>query len=242
VQIIAISFAVYALAQTIMCGNKHKNGVKMDKEKVFHMLYGLAEGIANMFGQNCETVVQEIENGKFCNVAIFNGHVSGREVMSTIGILGGVLELENIDFEKAKTGIMNQMVRHPSGKTIKSSSFPFVGEDYYYVLGINYDVTKLELMDSFIESFLSFDGDLFTTLNQKKENTMENLLDSCLSLTGADNRKLKKKERLALIRTLNEKNFFQMQKSVPSLSEKLNVSKYTIYKDLNEIGATDLGQ
>ena len=35
---------------------------------------------------------------------------------------------------------------------------------------------------------------------------------------------------------------FQMQKSVPSLSEKLNVSKYTIYKDLNEIGATDLGQ
>ena len=212
----------------------------MTKQEAFDFLYHLAEEVSTIFGSSCETVVQEIEDGKFYTVAIFNGHVSGRKAMSTQGILGGTLETDQIDYEKVRSGVYNQLVKHPSGKKIKSSSFPLKGDDYFYIFGINYDISLLENMGYFINNFISFEGDLFTTLKQEKDNSLESLFDSCLKLmnTNADN--MKKSERLLFISALNDHNFFQIQKSVPFLSEKLGVSKYTIYKDLNELGASHI--
>lgn len=209
----------------------------MNKQEAYDFLYHLAEGVSTMFGNNCETVVQEIQDGKFCTVAIFNGHVSGRKAMSTQGILGGALDSNQINYERVKSGVYNQLVVHPSGKKIKSSSFPLKGEDYFYIFGINYDITLFEGMNHFINNFISFEGDLFTTLNQDKENTMESLYETCLQVMNVNSSKMRKEERLVFIGMLNNHNFFQFQKSVPFLSDKLGVSKYTIYKDLNEIGA-----
>lgn len=209
----------------------------MNKKDAYDFLYHLAEGVSTMFGNNCETVVQELVDGKFCTIAIFNGHVSGRKAMSTQGILGGTLESSQINYEKVQAGVYNQLVVHPSGKKIKSSSFPLKGDDYFYIFGINYDISLLEHMNQFISNFISFEGDLFTTLNQEKDNSLESLYDTCLKVMNIKSKKIRKEERLVLIRMLNDHNFFQIQKSVPFLSEKLSVSKYTIYKDLNEIGA-----
>lgn len=207
----------------------------MTKEEAFQFLDTLAKGIATMFGNQCETVVQELEDDVFSTVSIYNGQVSGREVNSKLGILGGTLKSENIDLEQVRKGVFNQLVKHPSGKLIKSSSFTLIGEDYFYILGINYDATQLDQMGQFIENFMKNDGDLFSTLNQETEYSMENILEACVKMTGVEGRKLKKKERLALIRLLEEHHFFQIQKSVPYLSEQIGVSKYTIYKDLNEL-------
>lgn len=190
-----------------------------------------------MFGNNCETVIQELIDEEFYTIAIFNGHVSGRETMSTQGILGGKLNSDEIDYDKVLSGVFNQLVVHPSGKKIKSSSFPLKGEDYFYILGINYDITILENINFFINNFISFDGDLFSTLHQEKDNSLEHILDSCLQVMNGNISTMKKEERVVLIKMLYEHNFFKIQKSVPFLSEKLGVSKYTIYKDLNEIGA-----
>ncbi len=212
----------------------------MTKKEAYEFLCNLAEGIANMFGNNCETVIQEFENGKICTVAIFNGHVSGRKVLSTQGILGGTLESDEIDYDKIMSGVYNQLVVHPSGKKIKSSSFPLKGEDYFYIFGVNYDITLLETMNLFINNFISFEGDLLTTLRQEKENSMDHILESCLQVMNGNVNKMKKEERMILIKLLMDCNFFQMQKSVPFLSEKLGVSKYTIYKYLNELGNSSL--
>lgn len=209
----------------------------MTKQEAYEFLCHLAEGVSTMFGNQCETVVQEMEDGKFYTVAIFNGHVSGRQTMSTQGILGGTLDSDQIDYEKVKLGVYNQLVEHPSGKKIKSSSFPLKGEDYFYIFGINYDITLFDSMNHFISNFISFEGDLFTTLHQEKENTLDSIYDACIQVMSTNISKMKKEERIMLIRMLHDHHFFQIQKSVPFLSEKLGVSKYTIYKDLNEIGA-----
>lgn len=210
----------------------------MTKKEAYDFLYHLAEGISKMFGNNCETVIQELIGSDFYTVTIFNGHVSGRETMSTQGILGGKLNSDEIDYDKVRSGVFNQLVIHPSGKKIKSSSFPLKGEDYFYILGINYDITILDGISLFINNFISFDGDLFSTLHQEKDNSMEHILESSLQMMNGKVDKMKKEERVVLIKMLNDRNFFQIQKSVPFLSEKLGVSKYTIYKYLNEIGVT----
>ena len=213
-------------------------GFLMDKEEIYRYLYSQAEGIAQMFGSQCETLIQEIVDDVFYIRAIFNGHVSGREVGSTQGILGGTLRVEDLNFQKAFSGANNQLVEHPSGKKIKSSSFTLRGEDYLYVLGINLDITIFDNLKYMLGELTTFEGDLFSTLYREKDNSLESILETCLKVIDGNHEEMKKEDRQILIRLLDEHNFFQIQKSVPFLAGKLGVSKYTIYKDLNKLGAT----
>jgi len=207
----------------------------MTKKEAYEFLYRLAEGIARMFGVNCETVVQEVIDSEVVTLAIFNGHVSGRQPMSQVGILGGILSNEDIDYEEFMTDVHNQLVIHPSGKKIKSSSFILSGKHYKYVLGINYDVSLLDKVETMLGSFLAFEGDLYATLQRESDNSMESILENSLKSVNYSAGKLKKEERIILLQVLKEQHFFDLQKSVPFLAEKLSVSKYTIYKDLKEI-------
>ena len=60
----------------------------MRQEEAFEFLCRLAQGIASMFGDSCETVVHEMEGERMKNLVIFNGHVSGRSAGSTLSIYG----------------------------------------------------------------------------------------------------------------------------------------------------------
>lgn len=207
----------------------------MTKKEAFDFLYRMAEGISKMFGNNCETVIQEVINGDMVTVAIFNGHVSGRKPMSQLGILGGKIADDEINYDEFMKDVFNQLVIHPSGKKIKSSTFILAGDGYKYALGINFDITPFQKVQHLLDDFLAFEGDLYSTLKGESGNSLESILDSCLKIMNHSGEKLNKEERFVLIKLLNENNFFDLQKSVPFLAEKLGVSKYTIYKDLKEL-------
>jgi predicted transcriptional regulator YheO len=207
----------------------------MTKQEAYEFLYRMADGISKMFGNNCETLIQEVINGEMVTVAIFNGHVSGRKPMSQIGILGGKIADQEINYDDFMKDVYNQLVIHPSGKKIKSSTFILAGEGYKYALGINYDITPFEKVQNLMEDFLSFDGDLYSTLWGDSGSSLQSIMESCLKIMNISGEKLNKDERFVLIKLLNEKNFFDLQRSVPFLAEKLGVSKYTIYKDLKEL-------
>ena len=51
-------------------------------------------GIAEMFGSSCETLVHDMGVPTHPILSIYNGHVSGREVGSTLDILGTARELD----------------------------------------------------------------------------------------------------------------------------------------------------
>ncbi len=207
----------------------------MNKEEAYDFLYRLAEGISKMFGNHCETLIQEVINGEMVTVAIFNGHVSGRQPMSQLGILGGAMDDVEINYDKLMIDVCNQLVIHPTGKKIKSSSFILAGDDFKYALGINFDITPFEKMQNLIGDFLTIEGDLYSTLQRENGNDPESILDTCLKIMNNTGEKLNKEERFVLIKLLRENNFFDFQRSVPFLSEKLGVSKFTIYKDLKEL-------
>ena len=46
---------------------------------------------------------------------------------------------------------------------------------------------------------------------------------------------MRKKERVEMIRFLQDKGAFSIHKSIPIIAEKMNVSRYTIYNYLREI-------
>ena len=60
----------------------------MTKKEAFDFLDRMARGIAVMFGEQCETIVHEMDGKKVKNLAIYNGHVSGRTTGSTLSIYG----------------------------------------------------------------------------------------------------------------------------------------------------------
>jgi len=209
----------------------------MNRQEALDFLVRAARIIAETFGTNCETVVQEVRRNEMVVLAIFNGHVSGRSVGSTIGILGGVLDTSEMDIHDLAVDDANQVTHHPSGKKIKSSDIMLRGEGYTFALGINYDVTLLEGVQNLLGQFLTYDGDLYDTLSRSSGRTLNELFgEASRDYPELESSRLDKPRRLQLIAQLNRKHFFAMQKSVPFLAEKLNVSKYTLYKDLNELG------
>ncbi len=207
----------------------------MSKEEAYLFLYHMAEGISEMFGNYCETVIHEVKGEELWTVAIFHGHVSGRTGPTLQGIFGTPIQKDSFNFEKMLEDHVNQMVVHPSGKLVKSSTFFLKGEGYTYALGINYDITLMEQIKNMTTNFTTVHGDLFTSLQGKGDITMENVFENALKVVNKPIARMKKDDRLTLVQILKERNFFEFQKSVPYLSGRLNVSKYTIYKYINEI-------
>ena len=109
----------------------------MRQEEAFEFLCRLAQGIASMFGDSCETVVHEMEGERMKNLVIFHGHVSGRRAGSTLSIYGRDTIQDDPEGTSLDQDFLNQMVVTPSGKNIKSSTFHLRGEGYHYALGIN---------------------------------------------------------------------------------------------------------
>ena len=66
----------------------------MDREEAFEFLDRTARGIAEMFGSSCETLVHDMGDPSHPILSIYNGHVSGRTVGSTLDILGTAKELD----------------------------------------------------------------------------------------------------------------------------------------------------
>ena len=66
----------------------------MTRDQAFEFLDRTARGIAEMFGSSCETLVHDMGVPTHPILSIYNGHVSGREVGSTMDIMGIGLELD----------------------------------------------------------------------------------------------------------------------------------------------------
>ena len=208
----------------------------MTKKEAFDFLDRMARGIAVMFGEQCETIVHEMDGQKVKNLAIYNGHVSGRTTGSTLSIYGRDTMMDEEDPKvNLDLDYVNQMVITSSGKTMKSSTFHFRGGDYHFALGINYDISVMSQMSRIMDGLLRTDAALQTSLFGTG-NSMEEVFESCSEMVKRPFSQMQKADRLTLVSILKEKGFFQMQRSVPYAAERLGVTKYTIYNYLNELG------
>lgn len=207
----------------------------MTRAEAFEFLDRTARGIAEMFGSSCETLVHDMGDPKHPILSIYNGHVSGRSVGSTMDILGTAKELDNTGLT---TDFVNLYATTPSGQQIKSSTFHMIqeGKDgYNLALGINFDYTSLVYANRILVDLMNAEADLQSVMWQGSDRRLSDMLDECLSAVGKPVDALSKKDRLKIIALLDQKNAFSFRKSVPFVSKRLQVSRYTIYKYLGEL-------
>ena len=181
-----------------------------------------------MFGSSCH----DMGDPRHPILSIYNGHVSGRTVGSTLDILGTDRELDD---EARRNDQVNLYATTPSGQQIKSSTFHFIGEDYNLALGINFDYTSLVYANRILVDLMSAEADLKSALWQGGDSALAELFDQCLAALGKPADALGKTDRLKLVAMLEQKNAFSYRKSVPFVARRLGVSRYTVYKYLDEV-------
>ena len=205
----------------------------MTRDQAFEFLDRTARGIAEMFGSSCETLVHDMGVPTHPILSIYNGHVSGREVGSTMDIMGIGLAL---DEQAATTDQVNLAATTPEGRQTKSSTFHMIGEDYNLALGINFDYTSLVYANRILEDLMSSRSDLQSALWQEGDSRqLADLFERCLATFSKPAEVLNKKERMRLVAMLEQRNAFSYRKSVPYVAKHLGVSRYTVYKYLGEI-------
>lgn len=208
----------------------------MTREEAFAFLDRAARGIAEMFGSSCETLVHDMAVPTHPILSIYNGHVSGREVGSTLDILGNASDL---DEEASVTDFVNLYATTPAGRQIKSSTFHLIGEDYNLALGINFDYTSLVFANRILVDLMSADADLRSALYRGEDTRLRDLFDQCLSAVGKPASALGKRDRMKIIALLDQKNAFSFRRSVPFVAGRLQVSRYTVYKYLGELRGSE---
>ena len=206
----------------------------MKREEAFEFLDRTARGIAEMFGSSCETLVHDMGDPSHPILAIYNGHVSGRTVGSTLDILGTARAL---DGDALVTDFVNLYATTPAGQQIKSSTFHLIGEDYNLALGVNFDYTALVYANRTLVDLMSAEADLQSAMWQGGDRRLSDLLDECLAAVGTPVGALNKRDRMKVIALLDQKNAFSYRKSVPFVARRLQVSRYTVYKYLGELTA-----
>jgi len=206
----------------------------VDKDEAYAFLYKLAEGISVMFGTSCETVIHEMNGQHVKNLAIFNGHVTGRKAGSTLSIYGNDTAVVTESGQNLENDYINQQVLL-AGKQIKSTTVHMRGKGYHYALGINFDVTVMSQMRVLLDNLTTIEGNLMDRLTGSAQPAIDELFDSCVEIVNRPVKGMKKAERLSLVRLLRDKGAFQMQRSVPYVAERMGVSKFTVYNYLNEL-------
>ena len=205
----------------------------MNREEMLAFLKNEARGIALMFGPNCETLVHDMTRHGHPILAIYNGTVTGREVGSTADIFGDIGDYDETVYKNKDYA--NQLVLSRDGRTLKSTTFNVVGEDYHFALGINMDITNMVRAGQLLSEMTATSGDLQQTLMQDARSQLEELLRECVSAVGKEPADMKKTDRMRIIRMLYKRRAFTYQKSVAIVAERLCVSRYTVYKYMHEI-------
>ena len=184
----------------------------MNRDEMLTFLKNEARGIAAMFGPNCETLVHDMTRPGHPILAIYNGTVTGREVGSTADIFGDIGDYDQTVY--AKKDYTNQMVLSRDGRTLKSSTFNVVGEDYHFAFGINMDITSMVRAAHVLGELTATSGDLQQTMMQDARSQLEELLRECISAVGKTPEAMKKTDRMRIIRMLYKRRAFTYQKSV----------------------------
>ncbi|MBQ4580630.1 MAG: transcriptional regulator [Clostridia bacterium] len=206
----------------------------MKKDELFSILDTAARGIAETFGPNCETLIQDLTTLSHPILSIYNSHVTGRSAGSTTSINDGAPADYALELSKLQSPHIN-MLAVDGSRRMKSTTIPFVAEDGVLGLGINFDYTAFEQAEQAIKALTAINGFLYEDLRKNQPLQIDSLFREAAQGFDKPIAQLTRQERLMLMRRLKSNHFFEQHKAVPYLAEQLNVSRHTLYKDLKAL-------
>ena len=197
----------------------------------------IAHGLAIQFGPSCEVLIHDLQGDLDTSlVYIENGTITNRHV----GDGPSHVVLDVLNYDDGSGGRFGYLSKTKDGRILKSSTMYIRDDDgnIAYLLGINQDITEFVMMHRSLESLIGI-GQAETGTVEKITTSVSELLDDLLleaeRLVGKPGPLMNKVERLKAISYLNEKGAFLISKSSEKIAEYFNISKFTLYSDLNTV-------
>lgn len=210
----------------------------------------LVDFLALVLGEDSEIVLQDFTQGLEKSLVHIRNNLSGREIGSPATDF--VLEVFKKKLYLEKDFLVNYRTKSTAGREFYSSSF-FIKEDNKLLgmICINSDKSKLLSIKELLESGVSFINQELK-LNQEEDqersdddivenfySTAENLIEDTIAreANGKDLKRynLTKNEKIAIVRSLYQKGFFEFKDSVSKVAEAFRMSEVSIYKYIQEV-------
>ena len=208
----------------------------------------VADLIAAHFGSSTEVVLHDFTGDVDHSIVyIVNGHVTGR----TIGDAPtqSFLRYMNLHGPRKKIDKIRHVSHLSDGRIIRSSTVNFFDDDGTLTgsLCINQDITELVALENAIKGLSDanyFESSALSTYNEFEttpsiHSMMDNIITEGLTLIGTPPDKMNKEAKIKLLKFLDERGVFLIQKSGQKVCNLLGISKFTLYNYLEEIRGKD---
>ena len=209
------------------------------------VLKQIAHDIACQFGPECEVVIHDLKTNdpEHSIVYIENGHVTNRGIGD--GPSNAVFDVirHNNKKDKKQEELKDHagyLMKTSDGKILKCSTSYIRGDDgsLHYVFGINYDISKLTIVESALHS-------LITPVNKEEKpreithnvnDLLDHLIEESVALVGKPVALMNKEDKVTAIQFLNDSGALLITKSGDKVANYFGISKYTLYSyiDVNK--------
>ena len=205
------------------------------EREILHALEPIAEGIAKLFGNNCEVVLHSLEDLQHTVIKIENGYITGREIGSPLTDLG-------IKILKDANSLKNNVIgsyytETKDGKILKSITILIrndKGEPIGFLcINVNLSVPLIDLLQDLLPS----SGITIKNTEHFVSNTQElinDTLNEAISKTNKEKSIPNSEKNKFIVFELYSKKIFDIKGVVDIVAQKLGVSRYTIYNYIRE--------
>lgn len=210
-----------------------------DQEILAHYVE-LAEFMSLCFSEDVEVLVHDASRPDRSTIAVFNGHISGREIGAPLPELGRRFMTEEI--YQGKKWVVNYKGVTDKGVVVRSSTY-FIRNARGKSIGalcLNVDIRKYETLRHLVGSMI----DPASAADSRKETEFLNttigwqinqaLADYCTQ-NGRYADELTKNDRIEILRELARQDFFDRKGAISEAAERLNISEPSVYRYLKGI-------
>ncbi|MBO0867289.1 MAG: PAS domain-containing protein [Micromonosporaceae bacterium] len=198
------------------------------------VLGGLLEPMARALGGRTEVVLHDFRRPEHSIVAIA-GDVTGRHPGGSVTEIGLAIIRAGDEAEES----YNYTTQTPDGRVLKSSTVPLrdAAGRVFGALCVNVDITEMRMMSRVLQDMIGIDAvtPRPVTFVDDIDRVIGEVLQEETEMLGPRPSGLTKPERLQLLKALDHRGVFSLQRSVTQVAAYLGLSRATLYNDLREM-------
>ena len=202
-----------------------------DNQNLVQQIFDL---LSKHFGEDVELVLHDYtQDYEHSIVDIRNGHITGRRVGDT----GDILGLEVLR-GTVKDGNSYNLTNYTNDNRILRSSTQFIRDAEGKIvacIAINQDVTKTVELERYLHKQNRVEENAADVYRGDVNQMLEHLIREAQYAVGKKPESMKREDKLAFIRYLDQRGAFLIAKSGSYVQEILDISKFTFYNYLESI-------
>jgi len=208
----------------------------MEEKEIFKHYINIGEVLGKMFPSVLEICVHDLRKPKKSIIAIFNGHITGREIG---------YPTTDIGFQRLRGEIPDKLINYknetPNGEPLKSSAMAIRNGKGHLIGTISFHL-RISLFDQQVKFLQSFIETIDNDFIPQKENfyfsspkeEIRSIYQAYLLHNGISATTLSKKEKFDVVGYFYRNGHFNKRGIVSILSNLLKLSRPTIYSFLRK--------